>query len=606
MNTAQGPYRNGFRTVVYLSIAAAMTACGGGGGGGSGYADPPPVQPAPPPPVAPSPPAPEVSAFSLSTLVSDGSIPGSASDVDVINPWGLVIAPNAPAWFVNNATDRATIYDGTGKKANLIVTIPAGTNGAAAPTGIVSNGTDEFEVTDGVSSASARFIFASEAGTISGWNPSIDPANAITMHDDGAEGAIYKGLAIANNGTASFLYATDFHNNKVDVFDGTFTKVSSSGGFADPALPDGFAPYGIQAVELDGQTIIVVTYAQQDEDARDEVVGEGLGLVNTFDADGTLIANLIPQGAELNAPWGIAVAPEDFGTLSGAVLIGNFGDGLINGFDAATGEFIEPLSDADGTPIQNDGLWAIAFGNGARNQPPTTLYFTAGIANQAAGVYGRIDLGETAPDIVAPTVALSSPSAGSLDGTVTVTADADDNVGITEVSFFAADTEIGTATSAPFSFEWDTTTVDNGDFALTARASDEFGNVTTSATVAVTVNNVAPPPPPPPPAVTLAELQADIFTPICSGCHNGNGAALPGSMNLSSAAASFSALVNTESVEVPELLRVNPGDPDNSYLIDKLEGTQTVGAQMPLFGTPLDQATIDQVREWISAGAPGP
>lgn len=603
MNTGPEPSRNGFRTAVYLSIATLVAACGGGGGGGSGYANQPPAQPAPPP-AAPEPPPPAASAFALSALASDGSIPGSSSDVDVINPWGLVIAPNAPAWFVNNATDRATIYDGTGKKANLVVTIPAGINGAAAPTGIVSNATDQFEVTDGITSASARFIFASEAGTISGWNPSVDPANAITMHDDAAEGAVYKGLAIANNGTADFLYATDFRNNKVDVFDGAFAKVDSSGGFVDPSLPEGFAPYGIQAVQLDGQTMIVVTYAQQDEDARDEVVGEGLGVVNTFDPDGNLIANLIPQGAELNAPWGIAVAPEDFGTLSNALLIGNFGDGSINGFDAATGEFIGALSTADGTPIQNEGLWAIAFGNGARNQPPTTLYFTAGIANQAAGLYGRIDLGETAPDIVAPSVALTTPAEGTVSGAVTVTADASDNVGVVEVLFFAGDAEIGSASEAPFSFEWDTTSVDNGEFELTARASDAFGNVTTSDAVAVTVENVAPPPAP---AVTLAELQSAIFSPICSGCHNGNGAGLPGSMNLSSAASTFAALVSTNSVERPELLRVNPGDPDNSYLIDKLEGAQDiVGGQMPLFGTPLDPAVIDQVRQWISDGAPGP
>jgi uncharacterized protein (TIGR03118 family) len=544
-----------------------------------------------------------VSAFAISPLASNGSIAGTAADADVINPWGLVIGPNAPAWFVNNATDKATIYDGTGKKANLIVTIPAGTNGVAAPTGIVANGTTEFAVTNGTTSAAARFIFAGEAGTISGWNPTVNPTNAITMYDDAAGGAVYKGLAIASDGTASFLYATDFHNNKIDVFNGSFAKITTSGGFEDPTLPDNFAPYGIQAVQLDGETVIVVTYAQQDDDARDEVTGEGLGLVNTFDVNGKLIANLVAQGGELNAPWGIALAPAEFGTLSNALLVANFGDGLINGFDVATGEFIGAVSDTDGNPIQNDGLWAISFGNGARNQPTTTLYFTAGIANQAAGVYGRIDLGETAPDIVAPTVALTAPAAGELSGTVAVTSNATDNVAVTQVQYLAGTTVIGTATTAPFSIDWDTTTVANGAFNLTAQARDQFGNVTTSAVVAVTVNNTAPPPPPPPPPVTLAELQTTVFGPRCSGCHAGFGTSLPGSMNLSNAAATFASLVNTASEEVPALLRVKPNDPDNSYVIDKLEGTQTVGGRMPAGGPFLDQVTIDQVRAWIASGA---
>jgi hypothetical protein len=357
---------------------------------------------------------------------------------------------------------------------------------------------------------------------------------------------------------------------------------------------------------LDGQTVLVVTYAQQDGDARDEVTGEGLGLVNTFDTAGNLIANLIPQGGELNAPWGIALAPENFGTLSNALLIANFGDGLINGFNAASGEFIGTLKDANGTAIQNDGLWAIAFGNGARNQPATTLYFTAGIADETAGLYGRIDLGASAPDIVAPTVTLTAPAAGEVSGTLAVSADASDNVGVTQVQFLAGTTEIGLDATAPFTVDWNTTTVANGDLNLTAVARDAFGNVTTSAAVAVTVNNTAPPPPPPPPAVSLAELQANIFGPRCSGCHSGFGAGLPGSMNLSSAQSTFAALVNVASIEVPALLRVKPNDPDNSFVIHKLEGTQTAGQRMPLGGPFLDQATIDQVRAWITAGAPGP
>lgn len=603
MNIEPRRNRTAIRSLVYLSIAAVLAACGGGGGGNGGYGgppvqQPPPAQPPAQPPVVPPPVVPEASAFALSALASNGTIANTVNDPDVINPWGLVMAPEAPAWFVNNATGKATIYDGTGKKANLIVTIPAGTNGASAPTGIVGNAsTTQFLVSNGTTSAAARFIFAGEAGTISGWNPTVNPNTAITMHDDGADGANYKGLAIAGDGTTNFLYATDFHNGKVDVFDGTFAKVTTAGGFEDPDLPDGFAPYGIQAIQLDGETVIVVTYAQQDADARDEVTGAGLGLVNTFDTDGNLIANLIASGAELNAPWGVALAPADFGTLSDALLIANFGDGLIQGFDAVTGEHIGAVSNAAGEPIQNDGLWAIAFGNGARNQPATTLYFTAGIANQAAGVYGRIDLGDTAPDIVAPTVSITAPAAGEVSGTVSISTDASDNVGVAQVEFLAGTAVLGTDTAAPFAFDWNSASVENGSVNLTARARDAFGNVTTSAAVAVTVNNTAPPP------VTLAELQANIFGPRCSGCHSGFGAGLPGSMNLSSAQTTFAALVNVASVEVPTLLRVKPGDPDNSFVIHKIEGTQTAGQRMPAGGPFLDQATIDQVRAWIAAGA---
>lgn len=604
MNTQPRTNRLAIRSLVYCSIAVALAACGGGGGyGGSSSQQPPPtaqppVQPPAQPPVTPPPAAPQASAFALSALASNGTVPNTGNDPDVINPWGLVIAPEAPAWFVNNATSKATIYDGTGKKANLIVTIPDGANGPAAPTGIVANAsTTQFLVSNGTTSAAARFIFAGEAGTISGWNPTVNPNTAITMHDDAADGAIYKGLAIAGDGTTNFLFAADFRNNKVDVFDGTFSKVTNAGAFEDPDLPDGFAPYGIQAVQLDGETVIVVTYAQQDADARDEVTGAGLGLVNTFDLDGNLIANLIPTGGELNAPWGIAIAPADFGSLSNALLIANFGDGLIQGFNAATGEYIGAVSDVNGEPIRNDGLWAIAFGNGARNQRASTLYFTAGIANQAAGVYGRIDLGETAPDIVAPTISITAPAAGEVSGTVSIAADATDNVGVAQVEFLAGTTVLGTDTTAPFAFDWNSTTIANGNVNLTARARDSFGNITTSAAVAVTVNNTAPP------AVSLADLQANVFGPRCSGCHTGSGSSLPSSMNLSNTQSTFASLVNVTSVEVPTLLRVKPGDPNNSYVIHKIEGTQTVGQRMPAGGPFLDQATIDQVRAWIAAGA---
>ncbi len=538
------------------------------------------------------------SAFSMSSLVSDGAVTAVTTDANLKNPWGIVFGPGTPVWIANNATETSTLYDGTGTKQALTVNLPAGLNGSADATGIVFNvSSTDFAVTQGTATGVAPFIFDGEGGTIMGWSPTVDLTHAIIAYDDGTGGAVYKGLAIANDGTANHLYATDFHNGKVDVFDSTFTKVTVTGGFADSTLPAGYAPFGIQAVQLGGQTRIVVTYAKKDPQSNDEVAGAGFGLVNVFDTSGTLVTHLVPVDHELNAPWGVALAPAGFGTLSNALLIGNFADGVINGYDPVTGAFLGALHDGAGNLIATPGLWGMAFGNGARNQPTTTLYIAAGIADEADGLYARIDVGATAPDIVAPTVSVTAPPAGTVSGTVAVSADAADNVGVTQVEFFARATSLGVDTTSPFSVNWNTTTTANGNVNVTAVAHDAAGNTTTSAPVAVTVSNAAPVAP------TLAQLQTLIFTPKCSGCHTGVGASLPGSMNLSSASATHASLVNVTSVDEPPLKRVLPGDPNNSYIIHKLEGTQSVGARMPFGGPFLDQATIDQVRAWIQAGA---
>jgi uncharacterized protein (TIGR03118 family) len=536
----------------------------------------------------------------MTKLVSDGAVSAQTTDASLKNPWGIVFAQGAPVWVANAATQTSTLYDGTGVKLPLVVKIPAGASGPSNPTGIVANATPaDFMVSGNNTSGSARFIFAAENGTISGWSPSVDPTNAVLAYaDTGA--ASYKGLAIASDGSANHLYAADFHNNKVDVFDATFKKVAASGGFADSSLPQGYAPFGIQALQVNNQTLIFVAYAKQDAQAADQVDGAGFGLINVFDVNGALQKHLIATGGALNAPWGMTLAPANFGSLSNMLLVGNFGDGIINGYDPSSGAFVGAIQDANGQPIASPGLWGIAFGNGARNQPTTTLYFAAGIANEVDGLYGRIDLGATPPDTVAPTgVALTAPAAGNVSGTVAVSANATDNVGVKQVQFFAGTTAIGTATAAPFTINWDTTQTANGAVALTAQAQDAAGNITTSPAVNVTVNNTSTPPA----ATKLSDLQASIFTPICSACHNGTGSALPGSMNLSTQAATFAALVSVASQEVPTLKRVNPSDPATSYIINKLEGTQTQGARMPFGGPFLDQATIDKVKSWIAAGA---
>ena len=632
------------------------------------------------------------SAYTLSALVSDGAVTAVSTDVHLKNPWGLAALPGGPVWVSNNVDHTSTLYDGTGLVQALVVSIPASPNGLGDATGIVANGsTTDFQVTNGTTTASARFLFVTESGSLYGWAPTVNANTAIVAYN-AADGADYKGLAIAANGTANFLYAADFRNRKIDVFDRAFAKVTASGGFTDPTLPAGFAPYNIQALSIGGTTQLVVTYAKQDGTGHIEVPGAGEGLVNTFDLNGTLLKHLVARGAQLNAPWGVAVAPASWGTLSNALLVGNFGDGKINGFDATTGAFIHAIGNAGGTPIANAGLWGLWFGNGGRNQPTNVLYIAAGINGQVNGLYARIDLGATAPDIAAPTgVAITAPAAAStVSGTVNITANASDNVGVARVVFQVrvgtTTTDIATDTSAPFSASWNTGSVANGAATLIATAFDAYGNSTAATNVAVTVNNV---PDTTPPTVsitaptggdvsgtvtltataadnvgvsqvqflagttvigtatsspytvqwnttglsgiqqltavardgagntttsaavsvnvvnapTLADLQSTIFGPTCSVCHSGAGASLPGVMNLTSRASTFAALVGVTSLEVPALKRVTAGDPNNSYVIHKLEGTQTVGSRMPLGGPFLSQSDINLIRAWIQAGA---
>jgi|SRR5579872_4079236 len=341
--------------------------------------------------------------YTRTDLVSD--VAGTAAkvtDPNLLNPWGLVFAPTAPVWIANNHAQAnkdptSTLYDGTGKIIPLVVDLPP--NGAVTfdPTGIVFNGTTDFKITKAGNTAPAPFIFTGEGGMIGGWAKAVDAANEVTMYID-TTGAVYKGLALAANGGANFLYATDFHNGKVDVFDATYIKQTTSAThfqFVDPNLPAGYAPFGIAAFQngANGATQIYVTYAPQlPPDNHDNGGGPGQGIIDIYDTNGTFIKRLVSTGGALNAPWGLALAPNDFGlVLSNALLVSNFGDGTINGYDPATGAFLGTIKDATGAPFSVVGLWGIAFGNDALNQPHNTLFFTAGLANENDGVYGRID-----------------------------------------------------------------------------------------------------------------------------------------------------------------------------------------------------------------------
>lgn len=345
----------------------------------------------------PTAPTGSASAYRVTNLVSDGAVPANFVDANLKNPWGVVFNGGgggvAPVWVANNGTNTATLYDGTGSPfplaaAPLVFPVPAGSNGPANPTGIVYNKTGDFHINQGTGLGQpASFIFSGEGGTISAFNNATFQGE-VTVFDSGAAAAVYKGLALGSNGSANFLYATDFHNSRIDVFDKSYSKVTAPGGFVDASLPQGYAPFGIQAIG----SHIYVTYAPQKAPANhDEIDGPGLGLVDVFDADGHLLKRLA-TGGPLNAPWGMILAPADFGQFSNALLVGNFGDGLINAFDPNSGAFLGSLSDAGGKPIAYRGLWGIAFGNDIQQQPHNTLFFAAGINDEADGLYGRIDL----------------------------------------------------------------------------------------------------------------------------------------------------------------------------------------------------------------------
>ncbi|MDP9185515.1 MAG: TIGR03118 family protein [Actinomycetota bacterium] len=325
--------------------------------------------------------------YKLSRLVSDK--PGVADQLDpnLVNAWGLVAGPTTPWWVANNGTDTSTLYDGAGHPFSLIVNV------AGAPTGTVFNGGTGFVVTRGGVSGPSVFLFATEGGTIRGWNPAVPPpapsTKAFKVVDRSSEGAIFKGLAIASTATGGRLYATDFHNGRVDVFDESFDLVTIPGAFEDPDIPTGYAPFGIQAIG----SAIFVTYAKQDADAEDDVAGAGFGFVDMYSLEGELLGRVASQGV-LNAPWGLAMAPETFGEFGGDLLVGNFGDGTINAFEReADGdfEFQGTLHRRNGNVMSIDGLWAIQFGNGEIAGPTDSLFFTAGPNDERHGLFGKVE-----------------------------------------------------------------------------------------------------------------------------------------------------------------------------------------------------------------------
>ena len=322
--------------------------------------------------------------YSWQNFQSDIAGVAAHTDADLVNPWGMAVSSGGTIWVSNNGTGTSTLYRQDGTKNPLVVTIPTSRHNkdGGNPTGIVVNSTSFFVVTKNGVSGPARFIFASEDGSISGWNPTVDGTHAIIAVDNGTNNgnnhAIYKGMAIGVAAGHNFLYVTNFHSGRVETYDENFQQVNPN-GFADASLPHGYAPFGIH--NLDGQ--IFVTYAQQDKKREDEVAGPGKGFVNVFDTSGNLIRRLVSNG-HLNAPWGLAL-------VDGELWVGNFGDGQINNYDPTTGAFLETISDADGNPLEFDGLWDLLPGTTAEG-----VFFTAGIGDEEHGLFGLITEDEEA------------------------------------------------------------------------------------------------------------------------------------------------------------------------------------------------------------------
>ncbi len=312
----------------------------------------------------------DANVYKKRNLVSDIDGVARITDPNLVNPWGLSFGPTTPAWVADNGKDVSTLYSG-GVRKSIPVTLPLVVSVPGGPTGTVFNPTGGFKV----NGAPARFLFDTEGGQLLAWNAGTAAQVVATTPE-----AIYKGLAIAGN----LLYAANFHAATIDVFNDAFMPTTVPGGFVDPNLPKGFAPFNVQ--EIAGR--IVVAYAKQDADAEDEEAGAGLGYVDVFDTRGHLLRRLISQGA-LNAPWGLALAPRHFGPFSGDLLVGNFGDGAINAYDPRTGAFDGSPKNKDGNQIKINGLWALRFGNGVIGTPQTLL-FTAGIGDEDHGLFGEI------------------------------------------------------------------------------------------------------------------------------------------------------------------------------------------------------------------------
>ena len=322
-------------------------------------------------------------------LVSDISGLAKLTDPDLVNAWGISFGPTSPFWISDNGTGLSTLYSvpgsgpPTASKVGLTVTVPPTAGGTtSAPTGQVFNGGPGF--------GGAKFLFDSEDGVISGWKGPGGTDTVIGV--DKGSAAVYKGLAISDPGMSdAVLYATNFRAGTIEVYDPSFAPaILPPGSFTDPGLPEGYAPFNDKVINGE----LYVTYAKQDADKHDDEAGLGNGFVDVFNLDGTMKGRLISNGA-LDSPWGLQIAPASFGPLAGDLLVGNFGNGMINAYNPTTGAFVGTLDGTDGGPLVIDGLWGLTVGNGsAAGGSLNSLYFTAGPNGESDGLFGSLAVPE--------------------------------------------------------------------------------------------------------------------------------------------------------------------------------------------------------------------
>lgn len=325
--------------------------------------------------------------YHQTNLVSDGAVAAAHTDPDLKNPWGVSFLPSGPWWISDNGTSKTTVYDSTGNKV-LSVNIPGGGGQDSAPTGQVQNPFgNAFMITKNGVTKPATFIFAGEDGGITGWNDQVDEANAVMAVDNSVNQASYKGMAIGILKHKARLYLANFKTGVVEMWDGNFHHLKQHSAFADPNLPAGYAPFNVQNL---GNGIIGVTFAKVGP-TGDDVAGRGHGVVDFFSTSGVLLRRM-RRGTYMNSPWGMTLAPSTFGDFAGDLLVGMFGSGRIAAFHPKTGKFLGYVNDNTNLPVHNDGLWALSFGNGGSAGSTDTLFFTAGLNDEADGLFGKIEV----------------------------------------------------------------------------------------------------------------------------------------------------------------------------------------------------------------------
>ena len=329
--------------------------------------------------------------FETRILVSDGSVPAGRVAPVMKNPWGLAANPTGLWWVANNDTGTATLVNNRGQVSSRVINVHGAALGprTARPTGVVFNTGSDFRVSNGLVTAPSRFIFASEDGTISAFSPTLPTGTNRTFLAVNRSGsnAVFKGMTLARTGGGDRLFVTDFRNRRVDVFNDRFQLVNTAGDFRDPQIPTNFAPFGIATIN----NKVYVSYARRSSNGVDDIPGAGSGFVNVFGLNGVLERRLI-RGGQLNSPWGMVVAPHDFGDFSGNLLIGNFGNGRINAFDLQSGRFRRAMRNERGLIIQIDGIRGLAFGEGGSTGARNVLFFTAGPNGQRNGIFGNMSI----------------------------------------------------------------------------------------------------------------------------------------------------------------------------------------------------------------------